>query len=438
MMMVKVVYTPLKTRTHTHTHLVSPGMDIIGCSSGIGMINTPPERRTATESVTNDDHMRTTTHVIHMGDFGKDLDDEVATNTILGLVSQNVKLVGVVANLFDERKRAQLIRTQLDYHGCSAIPVGIGTHGGDLVMNSPQDYEHATNYPIVNPSRTGLIHQDGETLVLSLLQSAARRRHRVTLLCTSALTDLYSLLREHPTEVKAVVTLVVLQGGATVVEGAECLQPDDDAANNVFDRPSARGAYQILQELGIPMFIVTRHAAAACKFSYAIYDRAARTGNALGVRLQAVASDSLHHLHTRVGMVAGDPRREGLPERCDFAWFHRTFLASAGDVTPDTPFDVIWKHPNLLFQLYDPIAALAVQPALRQTLFRPRWHRVGATWHAIVGVSEQNHSEVVPSLVYLRMYQFLIVFCFFCDPPTSVVMYPPPHTDNRTTSAWNQ
>merc|ERR1719506_1142172 len=100
----------------------------------------------------------------------------------------------------------------------------------------------------------------------------------------------------------------------------------DKASNNTFDIESAQHLYREIQKECIPLTIVTRWAAYAAKLRFEVYDAMAATGHPVGMRLQNNQRRSLEHLWTRACMPPNDPRREGLRDSCDKAWFCKVFL----------------------------------------------------------------------------------------------------------------
>ncbi|MFX8786132.1 hypothetical protein ABTM90_20130, partial [Acinetobacter baumannii] len=79
------------------------------------------------------------------------------------------------------------------------------------------------------------------------------------------------------------VRRVVIMGGITVKDDQPVLDasgrliPDMTAQNNAFDKDSAAFIYRQLQDLGIPITTVTRHAAVAAKVPRSMYDEMAAT-----------------------------------------------------------------------------------------------------------------------------------------------------------------
>ena len=55
-----------------------------------------------------------------------------------------------------------------------------------------------------------------------------------------------------------------------------------------------------------------------------------RPGHPVGVRLRSAQKKSLEHLWVRACMDPEDPRREGLPPRCDKKWFSHMFVSLGG------------------------------------------------------------------------------------------------------------
>merc|ERR1740130_2582532 len=121
-----------------------------------------------------------------------------------------------------------------------------------------------------------------------------------------------------------------------------------------------------------------------------VYDAMAETGHPVGTRLQQSQRHSLEHLWQRVQLPADDPKREGLPGRCDKAWFCKIFLGGNG---MDRSGGSIWDLAST-FQAYDPVALLAALHGVRARFMRPLLVGVegtrGLVQHEILGMNEAN------------------------------------------------
>jgi hypothetical protein len=129
-----------------------------------------------------------------------------------------------------------------------------------------------------------------------------------------------------------------------------------------------------LQELGIPLVVVTKEAAYAAAVSRGYYEGAAATGNPIGAYLRDQQKQSLQTLWSGI--------HEGhLPPALTPKWFFETFT----DLDPDSPagrtaleranadpldFESVWGQVTR-FNLYDPLALFAATPGVGERLFRP-------------------------------------------------------------------
>jgi hypothetical protein len=130
-----------------------------------------------------------------------------------------------------------------------------------------------------------------------------------------------------------------------------------------------------LQELGVPLVVVTKEAAYAAAVTRGFYEALAATGHPVGVCLRQQQRRALANLWSNV-------RAGRLLPQLTPAWFFETFTGRQPDAAavpaardpaqadPD-PFDAVWRQVTRL-NLYDPIALLAATPGLRERLFRPR------------------------------------------------------------------
>jgi hypothetical protein len=176
---------------------------------------------------------------------------------------------------------------------------------------------------------------------------------------------------------------VVVMGGAERSEGGSLVP--DASFNNTCDLESAKNLYERLDKLGTPILFLTRHAASAAQIDMGCYDGLAKTGGAAGERLVAYQRHALQHLYDRTKLGADDPRREGLPARCDRAWFLKTFTSAPADF----PGDDFWPLLKGL-NPYDALATLAAIPGLSGKLFDATELSDNPN-HRVIGVSADEH-----------------------------------------------
>ena len=143
----------------------------------------------------------------------------------------------------------------------------------------------------------------------------------------------------------------------------------DDAHNNQFDRAASEFFYRRCQELGVPLIIVSRHAAYAVQMPRSTYDKLALTGSSIGFRLKSAQRDSIEQLWQRACAPDGSDKRKGLPGRCDRTWFLNTFCSGVDGVDAESGHvrsgvDPVWDLVAS-FNQYDTLALFAAVPALR-------------------------------------------------------------------------
>lgn len=335
--------------------------------------------------------------LIVIGDFGEDLDDEdtlllqdgerrsreLAFLNTHGSRRQDLfDLKAVIANLAPPTERARLAKGTLQMLGQPNVPVGVGTDCGNTVGEKLKKLQGI-------PYMAGADEvEDGVTLLARALEEADDQS--ITLILISGLTDIAAQLRTNSDLVKRKVRTVAIMGGVTIVKetGAVFVNADGymeaeaDAANNKFDLEAAKYVYQRFQELGIPLVILTRHAAGACQVPRQFYDDLAATGHPVGVKLRQSQQGSIEALWKRANLPADHHDREKLPNRCDKAWFCTTFCGGNGMDRDGS--DSIW---DLIkgFNLYDPMTLIASVPELREKFFEPVVVKVGDVEHLIIG-----------------------------------------------------
>lgn len=331
-------------------------------------------------------------------DPGRDQDDEdelVMMNRYIRLNILNV--LGVVANLSPSAKRARLAKGTLKLLGQPTIPVGIGTPATQT-DDDGLEYQFAVGYM----AETDEV-QDGEELIVRTLREAKPKS--VVLLLTSKLTDAAEVLRKKTRLFTDAIRRVVIMGGVMQKDDLPLLDdegrmiPDLTAANHDFDKDSTVYLYQMLQDLGIPMTILSRHAAVAGKVPRSIYDEMAGTGHPVGIRLQKAQKEAIEELWRRANLPAEDKTRQ-LPARCDKNWFCTTFCGGEGLDRSAT--DTMWEYIKTL-NLYDPCAMVSAIPNLREYFFGPSVVEVHGVEHLVIGVSAKNHGVRNP----VELAQFL-------------------------------
>lgn len=321
-------------------------------------------------------------------DPGRDQDDEgvlVGINRFIRL--QILSVLGVVANLAPAMQRARLAKGTLSQLGQNTIAVGQGS-------SCKQEDDDGLKYQFnVGYLADESDIQDGKELILRTLNEAKPKG--IVLMLISGLTDAAAVLREHPELFTSKVRRVVIMGGVLSKDDLPALDeagrflPDLTAQNHSFDTESSAFLYRQLQDLQIPMTVLSRHAAIAGKVPRAIYDDMAATGHPVGERLLAAQKLAIQELWIRACLPANSADRHGLPERCDKLWFCNTFCAGQGTDRYST--DSIWDIVQT-FSLYDPCTLIAAIPNLREHFFAPQVVEVQGIEHLVVGVSAAQHN----------------------------------------------
>lgn len=316
-------------------------------------------------------------------DPGRDQDDEdvlVMLNRFIRL--EILQVLGIVANLAPSKQRARLAKGSLKQLGQTNIPVGIGTS-----CLQPEDDDLAYQFDVTYLAETNEI-EDGKELLVKSMRTA--RPKSLVLMLISGLTDAAAVLREHHHLFTQAVRRVVIMGGVVAdgqlpaVDEEGRIIPDMTAQNHSFDKESTAFLYRQLQECGIPITVVSRHAAAAAKVPRAVYDEMAATGHPIGIRLLNAQKQAIEELWHRACMPADAPERQGLPARCNRSWFLSAFCGGKGE--DRTPQDSIWDIVET-FNLYDPATLVAAIPNLREHFYASSVVEVHGIEHMVIGTT---------------------------------------------------
>jgi inosine-uridine nucleoside N-ribohydrolase len=326
-------------------------------------------------------------------DPGRDQDDE----DVLVMLNRAVRLgilecLGVVANLRPSQMRARLARGTLNILGLKDVPVGFGS-GFEMLHDDGLAYEFRAGYLA------------GENEVVSgyqMIRSTFERAPKggIVLTLISQLTDAAAVLRNEPElfcdKVRRVVIMggVVAEGDVPKLDEQGRLIPDPEAQNHKFDLASTEYLYRELQNRGIPITVLSRHAAAAAKVTRAVYDEMADTGHPVGLRLHDAQLNAIEELWRRANLPGDHVSRLGLPARCDRAWFCKAFCGGEGqEVAADGS---IWPFVKT-FMLYDPCTLLAAMPGLREYFFSPYVYEYNGVENFVIGVNAARHNVARPA-----------------------------------------
>ena len=146
------------------------------------------------------------------------------------------------------------------------------------------------------------------------------------------------------------------------------LEPDPDAQNNRLDMQSASKLFAQAQALSVPLVVLSRHLAYACRAPRLLFDALASHGGLLGVALRDSQRACIMELWSRANAPSNDTSaRRGLPARCDRTWFMKTFSSRRASGFGDETMDV-WPQIDS-FNVYNPLALVAALPVVVKRCF---------------------------------------------------------------------
>jgi ADP-ribose pyrophosphatase YjhB (NUDIX family)/inosine-uridine nucleoside N-ribohydrolase len=319
-------------------------------------------------------------------DPNKDPDDLIVLVQTKYLQQQGfVDLRCVVTTLGDREMRttrATFARSVLDDLGLENAKVGVGVDYGFEVHDATgavdtkategrkKDHHVFLETPLLRP--LAVVELDG----LALLKKELGRvpDHSAVWLINSGMADPAALLRDVPELVKQKTAKVVIMGGVgSHVDMRGFVVADQRAYNNMTHQPSADFVYARVQELGLPLVVVSKEAAYAAAVPRTLYDGMAATGHPIGIYLQNQQRQSLANLWEGI-------HKGHLPPALTPEWFFRTFTdadlsrpagqAALSDAKAHAEdFERVWKQVTK-FNLYDPLALLAATPGAAELVFR--------------------------------------------------------------------
>ncbi|MHA6886657.1 type III secretion system effector XopQ [Ralstonia pseudosolanacearum] len=307
-------------------------------------------------------------------DPNKDPDDVVAFT--LGKPLQMFGLANLtqaVATLGERDVRARRAGVARGVFDRLDLPKVRVTVGRDYPIKPEQVKDHAKFLDQGEALRVELEPEaSNEDSVAALRESLAQATAPVTLVVIAGMTDPSALVKADAKLVQQKVGRVVIMGGVQPEKDAKgFVLPDARAYNNATDFDAACDFYHCVQELGIPLRIVTREAAYRAAVPRTFYEDAAQSGHPVGHYLKDVQKHALNALWDGID--------RGRIPRLDKAWFFDTFIDHPANGPSDAaawaarnqPFDAIWEQVVRL-NLYDPMTLLAAVPESAQMLFRPK------------------------------------------------------------------
>ncbi len=277
--------------------------------------------------------------------------------------------------------RAKFARCVLDDLGLEKTRVGVGedydfevydaTGALDVKATQGRKVDHRAFVETPLLRREAVVEMNG----LVLLKNELKRVPDLTavILLNSGMADFARLLHDDSELVKQKTSKVVVMGGVEPkLDHRGFVVADRRAYNNVTHQPSADFVYARLQELGIPVFVVTKEAAYHAAMRRSFYDGIAGTKHPIGVYLKEQQFLSLKHLWE--GIQKGHVNPQLTSE-----WFFNTFTdvdskspegkRMLGEATMNADdFPLVWSRVSK-FNLYDPIALLVATPGATELLF---------------------------------------------------------------------
>ena len=346
-------------------------------------------------------------------DPNKDPDDLNVLVALKFLQQQGfVELRCLLATLGDRPtrlRRAQFAAGVLDDLGLESVRVGLGTDYDYEVKDAAgavdakatdgrkADHNVFLETPLLRPQAA--VEPDGLALLKKELEQVPD--HRAVLLINAGMADAAALLREAPELVKRKAAKVVIMGGVEPsVDARGFVVADKRAYNNTTHQASADFTYARVQELGVPLVVVTKDATYAAAAPRSFYDGLAATGHPVGVYLRDQQMRSLQKLWEGI-------RLGHLPAALTPEWFFKTFTDVDLDSTAGKAavarangqvFEEIWKQVSK-FNLYDPLALLAATPGASELLFQPHLPAGCVTHVQVVGRDSIKDSTLIKDLL---------------------------------------
>lgn len=333
-------------------------------------------------------------NLVMIGDPGFDVDDETAFLVASALHKRGlVNLKAVVATTIPSADRALLSKGVFNELDLGQVPVAVGkNHTPDKFNPEPQRLQ-ASFLPDASQVET-----DAQALLWKTLEDAPAKS--LTLLLIANQADAAELLKNNETLFQQKVKQVVIMGGVTQVSeeedldasgikinGQGLMEANTVATNNRHDQASANFLCEKVQELGIPLKIVTRKAATSTPVSPDFFKDLADTGNSVANHIRGIEGDFLNKFWQGAYNNQMGPGR-------DKAWFIKAFCK------PDTPDTLTTEddiRPYLKSRvLYDAIALLACVDTLSEQLFTPVTVKTREVAHQIIGLSGKVTGLVNP------------------------------------------
>jgi inosine-uridine nucleoside N-ribohydrolase len=298
-------------------------------------------------------------------------------------MQKKIQIKGVVTAIGWPQRRAAYAEYCLQQMGMQDIPVFPGSPIGKTDKDL-KDYEEE-QFKVAETA--GFIAKDGtsEDLFRSLLETASDKT--LTFNVIASHSDLAAFLESEGNRrlFAGKVKKVIMMGGANIAidpNKGNYLVPDK-SNNYTFDQDASVAVFSHLQEMKIPMVMVSRKAAAQVPLEPSFYNELVERSNGHPVAnlIKDSAKKGIDALWKRSTAAAGSPERKSLPDDRDREWFINTFCG--GQDTLQTSDDDIW--PSIQhFLPYDYLATVAIVPEYFNRYFTPTIVEVNGVQHMIV------------------------------------------------------
>jgi hypothetical protein len=282
-------------------------------------------------------------HILVVTDIGIDYDDFMAL-IILGNLhrKRKVKIVGIIATLDPEVRRAQLAKGLLNEMEIYDVPVAYGSRDSDI-SHPVYGYQFETSF--IDETAEFKPHLD---LARDILQKAEREERDIRLLSIASLRDVRTIIEDNPRRFLKVVSEIHVQGGALAKDGH--LIANDNAANNKRGKEAARFFHEFVEVNNIPCTFYTKDAAFKSTFKPEVFKNSSPDLRAVGEYLCRCHDEQNKTFYN-----------DACNKPLDKDWNREWFLKSrTGKTEKDFPVGCPWDDILKLIKVvpYDPIAAL--------------------------------------------------------------------------------
>jgi len=327
-------------------------------------------------------------NLVVITDPGFDVDDETALTIAASLQKRGlVDLKAVIATTIPSQDRALLAKGVLTELGLNHVPVAVGANHAPAQF-SPEPQRLQASFV----AKSENISPDSQATFKKALEAASDKS--ISLLVIANMSDAATFLRGNEALFLQKVKEVVVMGGVkqnsenddTDLTGVKLnanglMDANNIATNNRHNQEAADFLYSKVQEMGIPLKVVTRKAATNTPVSPEFFKDLAETGHKVAQHIRSIEGDFLNKFWQAAYNQKMGPGR-------DKAWF------IANMCQPNTPASLSDQddiRPHLKSRvLYDAIALLACVDGLASQLFQPLLVTTNNVTHQIIGLSQKT------------------------------------------------